>query len=113
MANFRASRVTFGSAGATSISLTFQPVGVEAFVAPKGSADTAQHFSEGAAGDGLQNCISVSSAGSKGYNDRIISQWEAGVEVLRVEWVSFGVNSVNFNVVTPNVNYQAYMRYIG
>lgn len=110
---FRSSRTSFPTAGSTTIALPFTPVGVEIFVGPKGTTDTAQHFSEGAADGTLQNCISMSSAGTKGYNDRVISQWEAGAEVFRVDFTSFGVNQITFNVVTANSNYQAYMRYFG
>lgn len=112
---FRASRKTFNTAGTVSIPLAFNPDGVMIFVAPKGTSntDTVQHFSHGAAGDGLQNCIFVGPDGSKGFGDRVISMWESGSEVLNVQFVSFDVNGITFNVVTPNNNYQAYMRYIG
>jgi hypothetical protein len=110
---FRASRKTFTTGGTTSIPLPFTPNGVMIFVAPKGSSDTVQHFSHGAAGDGLQNCIFVGPDGSKGYGDRVISMWESGVEVLRVDFVSFDTNGITFDAVTPNSNYQAYMRYLG
>lgn len=114
MTAFRSSRTTFGSTGSTTIALPFTPVGVQIFVSPKGVPDTATHLSQGAADGSLQNCTFTGGTdGSKGFNDRVISMWEAGVEVLRVDFTSFGTNQITFNVVTANVNYQAYMRYIG
>lgn len=113
--NFRSSRTTFGIAGPTSIFLPFTPTGVMVFVGPKGTSntDSAQHICHGAADGSLQNCISVSSAGTKGYGDRLISHWEGGSEVLRVNFVSFGTNQINLDVITPNSQYQVYMRYMG
>jgi hypothetical protein len=118
MTAFRSSRTTFATTGAISIALLpFTPVGLEVFVAPNGASDSQCHISHGAADGTLQNCLTTFGGGSRGYNDRIISHWEnisgTWTEVLRVEFVSFTANTANFNVVTANVNYQAYMRFIG
>ena len=111
--SFRASRVTFDTAGPVIIALPFDPDGVMVEVGSKKTADTENHRSSGAAGGGLQNCLSDSSTGSRGFNDRVISHWEGGSEVLRVNFTSFGTNQITFDVITPNSNYFAYMRYMG
>lgn len=114
--SYQVGTISFGSTGAQSCSFTGTPTRVRVTVGSKfGSSESYNHKSEGMSDGTNTFCVSnfQDTTGGKTINNtsgKIVSHWERVggtlTEVLAVNFTSFTLNNINFNVGTANANYQ-------